>query len=291
MRRHITCAAVATALLTITAPAFAAEKALGGDERSGWPTELTRRPLTLGAGMVEVWAPVQLNASEDADWEPVTLNPSLNIGITDTWQVGIRHLVGICVGEAEDGCPVVYNDVGFTTRVSLGRGAGLDIALQGAFNIAPLRESARAYSAEAGLLFRAGGGAVALTLEPTVGFGLNDRDTRVSRTSPILWNLGTYDVVTATETVGNREQLMLPATLQLQLGPALALAAGIALEGPLNPEIGDFSDFYRIPAGAAVLFTVMPNLDLGASLTFPALLGENDDTDLRQLAAFVAFRI
>jgi hypothetical protein len=289
MRRHITFAAAAAALLTITAPALAAEKALGGGHE--FPTELTRRPLTLGAGMVEVWGPVQLNASEDADWKPVTLNPSVNIGITDTWQIGLRHLVGICIGGADDGCPVVYNDIGFTTRFSLGRAAGLDVALQGAFNIAPLRESARAYSAEAGFLFRAGGGAVALTLEPTVGFGLNDRDTRASRTSPILWNLGTYDIVTPTDTVGNKEQLMVPATLQVQLGHVLALAAGIALEGPLNPETGDFSDFYRVPAGAAVVFTASPNLDIGASFTWPRAFGDNENRDLRSLAAFVAFRI
>jgi hypothetical protein len=291
MGRHLTRAAVAVALCTITAPALAAELALGGTARDEWPTELTRRPLTLAAGQVEVWAPVQLNASQDADWEPVTLNPSVNFGITDTWQLGVRHLVGICVGGADEGCPVVYNDIGFTTRVSLGRGAGLDIALQGAFNIAPLRESRRAYSAEAGLLFRAGGGAVALTLEPTVGFGLNDRDTRASRTSPILWNLATYDIVTAVETVGNKEHLMVPATLQVQLGPALALAAGIAVEGPLNPEVGDFSDFYRIPVGAAAVFTASRNLDVGASFTLPSALGDNDDTDLRQLAAFLTFRI
>jgi hypothetical protein len=290
MRRHTQAAAMA-ALLTITAPALAAESALGGDATGEWPTELTRRPLTLQAGQVEVWAPVQLNASEDADWEPVTLNPSVNFGITDRWQVGVRHLVGVCVGGADEGCPVVYNDIGFTTRVSLGRGAGLDVALQGAFNVAPLRESERAYSAEAGLLFRAGGGAVALTLEPTVGFGLNDRDSRVSRTSPILWNLATYDIVTPVETVGNKEHLMVPATLQVQLGPALALAAGIALEGPLNPEVGDFSDFYRVPAGVAAVFTASRHLDVGASFTWPAALGDNDDRDLRQLAAFLAFRI
>jgi hypothetical protein len=289
MRRHITFAAAAAALLTITAPAFGAEQALGGGKE--FPTELTKRPLTLGAGMVEVWGPVQLNASQDADWKPVTLNPSLNIGLTDTWQIGLRHLVGICIGGSDDGCPVVYNDIGVTTRFSLGRAGGLDVALQGAFNVAPLRESARAYSAEAGLLFRAGGGAVALTLEPTVGFGLNDRDTRTSRTSPILWNLGTYDIVTATDTVGNKEQLMVPATLQLQLGKALALVAGAALEGPLNPETGGFSDFYRVPFGAGAVFTATPNLDIGASFTWPRFAGKNDDRDIRSLAAFVAFRI
>jgi hypothetical protein len=301
MRRQLVRAAVCAALLTMLAgPALAADRALGGD-RHEWPTELTRRPLTLGQGMIEVWAPVQLNASEDADWEPVTLNPSINFGITDLWQIGIRHIVGICIGDAEDGCPRVYDDIGVTTRFSLGRGAGLDFALQGAVQVAPIRDPA-AWAAEVGLLLRAGGGAVAITAAPTVSFGLNDRDTRTSRITPILWNLGTYDVVTRSApsaettdptfaTIGNKEHLSVPVTLQLQLGQALALVAGVSVEGPLNPEVGGFEDFYRVPVGAGVVFTALGNLDLGAALTFPAFAGENDTRDVRILSAFLAFRI
>jgi hypothetical protein len=289
MRRHLAYAAAAAALFTTAAIARAAEPVLGGP-RDRWPQELTRRPLTLGQGMVEIWAPVQLNASKDADWEPVTSNPSLNFGITDEWQIGVRHLVGLCFGEAEDGCPRVYNDAGAQTRVSLMRGSGIDVALQAGVDVAPIRRP-RAWAGNVGLLFRAGGGAVALTVQPTVSFGLNDRDTRPFRTSPIAWNLGTYDVITPLTTVGNKEHLSLPATLQLQLGPALALVAGASLEGPLDPEVGDFSDYYRIPVGAAVVFTALRYLDVGASLTFPAFGGEDDTRDIRTLAAFVAFRI
>jgi hypothetical protein len=303
MRRQLVRAASAALLTMLAAPALAADQALGGD-RDRFPTEITRRPLTLPQGMIEVWAPVQLNASEDADWKPVTLNPSLNFGITDRWQIGLRHIVGICLGETEDGCAKVYDDVGVTTRLSLGRGGGLDLALQGALQVAPISDP-QAWSGEVGLLVRAGGGAVAITAAPTLSFGLNDRDLRGSRLTPITWNLGTYDVVqrsspgaeTApgpgdpTGTIGNKEHIAVPVTLQIQLGKALALFGGASVEGPLNPEVGDFSDYWRIPVGAGAVFTASPNFDVGAALTFPLFAGENDTRDIRILSAFLAFRI
>jgi hypothetical protein len=292
-------AAAAALLVTSTTAAGAAEPALGGP-RDAWPAEITRRPLTLGGGMVEVWAPLQLNASEDADWEPVTSNPSIAFGVTDRWMIQVRHIVGLCFGGESAGCPEPYDDVGGMTRLSLGRGGGLDIALQGAVHAFRIASGdPRLWSADASVLLRAGGGALALTVQPTVSFGLNERDALVTRVTPIAWNLGTYDVVTPGVTavtpgpssIGNKETVSLPVTVQLQLGPALALAVGASLEGPLDPEVGSFEDYYRIPAGVAAVFTPLRYLDVGASLTFPSFAGADDTRDLRQLALFAAFRI
>ncbi len=287
MRRHLVRAAVAAALLTTLAPARAAE--LGGT-RGNWPTEITHRPLTLAQGMVEVAAPVQLNASKDADWKPVTLNPSVTLGLTDQWMIGARTFVGICLGGADNGCPHVYNDVSAFTRLSFIRAYGVEFAFQGAVNGAPITDPS-IWAADAGLALRFGGGALAVTVQPTVSFGLNDRDTRASRTTAIAWNFGTYDIYTAQGTVGNKEHLSIPATLQVQLGPTLALAGGISLEGPINPDVGEFGDYYRVPVGFAAILTPVPNLDLGASFTYPNMAGKNDTRDIRQLAAFLAFRI
>jgi hypothetical protein len=298
MRRHLARAAAAAALMVTTVTARAAEQpAMVGTTRDNWPTEITKRPLTLAQGMFEIAAPVQFNASEDADWKPITLNPSVAFGITDRWMLGVRHFVGVCFGGADNGCAHVYNDVSAYTRIAFARTHGVDLAVQGAFNVAPLTDN-EAYSAEAGLLARFGGGALALTVQPTVSFGLNDRDTLRSRTTPIPWNFGTYDIITPTSTqtvggaiVGNKEHLSVPATLQLQLGPAFALAAGASLEAPLNPEVGSFSDYYQIPIGFAAVFTPARHIDIGASFTFPNLAGKNNTSDTRQLAAFLALRI
>jgi hypothetical protein len=297
MRRHLVRAAAAAALFTVTTAALAAEpttaaqtEPLLGGPRDRWPTEIARRPLTLARGMFEIAAPLQLNASEGADWEPVTLNPSIAFGVTDSWTLGVRHFVGLCFGGTDAGCPEVYNDVSAFTRLSVLRTGGTEVALHAALDVAPLTDP-EAFAAEAGLAVRLGGGMVALTLQPTVGFGLNDRDTRTSRTAPIAWNFGTYDIITPQETVGNKEHLSLPATLHLQLLPTLAVAAGASLEGPLDPEVGDFEDYYRIPVGFAAVLTPIHNLDVGASLTYPNMAGKDDTLDVRQLAVFVAFRI
>jgi hypothetical protein len=287
MRRTLVCAVGVAALFTTITPARAAESL--GDRKDAWPQEITKRPLTLGTGMLELWLPVQLNASKDANWKPVTSNPSLAFGITDEWTVGIRHLTGICLGGVSNGCANVYNDAGVFTRLSLLRAAGLDVALQGGVDATRWSEP-RMWAANAGLILRAGGGAVAVTAEPMVSFGLKDRDTTPSRTAAFGWNVGSYDLVTSEQTVGNKEHLSVPVTLQLQLGPALAVEVGASLEGPLNPVSGSYSDFYRIPAGAAVILTPLKYLDVGAAFTMPAFAGKNDTRDVRFLSVFVALR-
>ena len=287
MRTMLVRAAVAAALLTIVAPARAAESL--GDRKNEWPTEITKRPLTLGTGMLELWVPVQLNASTGADWKPVTSNPSLAFGITDEWMIGIRHIVGLCLGGASNGCPNNYSDVGAFTRISLGRGGGIDFAVQGGVDYVHIQEP-RNWAAWGGLILRGGGGIVAITLAPTVSFGLKDRDTIPSRVQPIAWNAGSYDLVTAEATFGNREHLSTPATLQLQLGPMLAVEVGASLEGPLNPITSSFGDEYRIPAGAAVIITPLKSLDLGAAYTMPQLWGNHSTSDIRVLSLFIALR-
>ncbi len=289
MGRLLVRAAAAGALLTLCAAPAAAAETLGG-KRDTWPSEITKRPLTLGQGMIEVWAPLQLNASKGADWKPVTSNPTLAIGLTDEWMIGVRHLEGLCLGGASNGCANVYHDTGVFTRLSLLRGGGLDVAIQGGVDVTRWAEP-RNWAANAGLLLRAGGGPVAITVEPSVSFGLKDRDTTPFRTGVFVWNMGTYDLNTSEALFGNKENLSVPVTLQLQLGPMLALAVGASLEGPLDPPIGSFSDYYRIPAGAALVVTPIRWIDLGASFTFPMFAGKGDTRDVRVLALFVAFRI
>ena len=288
MRRILVRAALAASMLAPLARAQA-EQTLGDVNTNAWPTEITKRPLTLGAGMLELALPVQLNASKGADWKPVTSNPSLAFGITDQWEIGLRSISGLCLGGTSNGCANVYNDVGAFTRVSLGRSSGIDFAVQGGVDYVHITEPTN-WAAWAGLVLRGGGGAVGLTIAPSVSFGLKDRDTIPSRNQPIAWNLGSYDLVTNEQTFGNREHLSVPVTLQLQLGPVVALAVGGSLEAPLNPMTSSFSNEYRIPAGAALIVTPLRYLDVGASYTLPALGGNHSTSDVRFLAIFIALR-
>lgn len=297
------CAALVAVLSTLGVARAQSDRPLLAERRSEWPTEITRRPLTLAAGMVEVALPVNLDVSRGADAEVALVNPSLYFGATDRWMIGVRHLAGVCLGrdlddlgdaidgEPEPGCRDRYNDVSVDSVFSLGRGGGLDLAIGLSVNVAPLDPAA--WSGEARLIARAGGGAFALTVAPTVNFGLNDRDVAGGREkwSAGSFNLGTYNLLRPVADAENKEFLVVPATLQLQLGPILAVAAGMSLEGPLNPSDGSFGDFYRIPVQGAAIVTPIPWIDVGAALTFHNLLGKNDSADFRALTLFAAFRI
>lgn len=280
--------AVFAALFVTFAASAAAQEPILQDDPGQWPTEVTRRPLTLGAGMVELSVPVNFNLSKGAEGEPVFLNPSLSFGMSDRWTLGVRHFLGLCLNGASHGCPNTYNDVSVTSRFSLGRASGLDLALGLALNAAPLPNDT-SFSGEAGLMIRAGGGALALTLAPTVNFGLNKRDTYGKRFG-VATNLATYDLITPEDVLPNRDWLLVPATLQLQLGPTLALAVSAAVNGPLNPEVGSYGDYYRVPVGVAAVLSPLRYVDLGAGITFPHLAGKSNTADDRFVSVFLAFR-
>lgn len=256
--------------------------------RDTWTTELTRRPLTLGRGMVEVWFPVSLNASEDRFGEPWHLNPSIYLGLTDRWMIGVRHFVGICPAGDDNGCEEVYDDVSVDTVFSLARAGGLDWALGAALNAAPLTGDP-AFAGDVRLIARAGGGALALTVAPTLRFGLNDREGR-QRLEADVFPMGTYGLVTPRVWFDNTETLSVPATLQVQLGRTLAVAATAALDGPLDPPQGGFGDWYQVPIGFAAVVTPIPWIDVGASFSWSNLLGKDDTSESRALAFFAAFR-
>jgi hypothetical protein len=289
MRRILVGTVVGMALLVTSGTPARAEQA-AADAKNAWPSELTKRPLTLAKGMVELWVPVQLNASTNADWKPVTLNPSIAFGINDQWTFGLRHVVGLCIGGTSNGCPDLYNDVGAFTRLAVGRAGGLDLAVQGGLDWIHIH-SPRNWAGWAGVLLRGGGrGSFAFTIAPAVSFGLEDRDVIASRAQALGWNAGSYDVVVPEQTFDNREHLSIPVTLQLQLGTSLAVEAGASLEGPLDSTNSSFWDEYRIPAGVAAIFTPLKSLDVGAAFTWPKFLGQHNSSDVRFLTLFLTFR-
>jgi hypothetical protein len=297
--------AAALAALALSTPA--AGQAL---EAHDWPNEITQRPLTLPAGMAEIWLPLTANLADGSEFEPYWLNPSIRYGVTDNLMLGLRHFVGVCPAGEENGCGEVYNDVSVDALLAVGSGRGVSFGLGGAINYAPIEDDP-AWSAEVRLVARAGGGAFALTASPTLNIGLNDRDGGTDvlpgEVPPLKWtgtplNLGSYDVLTLAVTPGNREYLLVPVTLQLQLGELFAVAAGASLNGPLNAEDLDFGDVYTIPVSVAGVFTLHPMVDVGAALTFPNLAGADFDeegasfqlangTDERLLSIFATFRL
>jgi hypothetical protein len=304
MRNNQIRGALLAALAALVASPSAAQEPILGASRDDWPTEITRRPLTLARGMAELWAPVTMNLTDEQELEPVNLNPSLYYGLTDSWMVGVRHFVGLCVTGEDEGCPHVYDDVSLDTLFAFGLGTGLQLGVGGALNWAPIEgvQDDSVWSAEARAVVRAGGGAFAVTASPTINFGLSDRGGVRTKLTGTPLNLGTYNVLTPAASFGNREYLLVPVTAQLQLGKMLAVAASASLNGPIDAEDVDFGDVYTIPVSFAAVLSPVRRLDVGAALVFPNLGGadfEGDGVefalengwDVRQLSVFAAFRL
>src|SRR5512141_1079417 len=81
-------------------------------EKEGWPTEVTRRPLTLARNMLEVMVPLDVTLSARRAGEPVFLAPSLYYGVTDAFTLGLRQFVGFCLSGSAHGCRKAYQDLG-----------------------------------------------------------------------------------------------------------------------------------------------------------------------------------
>jgi hypothetical protein len=271
--------------------------ASGQDYDSATPLEqpeaVVERTLTLPGGVLEITAPLGVSLSNGAGGKPTFLNPSISYGVSDQLTVGLRHLLGICFSGKDGNCPDFYNDLGVDALYALVRTSRLDIASGATLSLAPLTDPT-AVTAEVRLPIKIRRSPLALVLSPTLNFGLNERGdgTAASRKRyGVAFNSGTYDLVIPAETAPNREVLRIPLTVQVQMRPDVALLVGASVDGMLNPPVGRFSDVYRVPVMAGLVFVPNRFLDLGATLTFPDLLGNDGTTDDRFLSAFVALRI
>jgi hypothetical protein len=289
-------AAVAALLAALSAAALAQESVLDRPiEKEGWPEEITRRPLTLAEGMLEVTVPLGIGMSKDRAGKPIFFAPSAYYGVSDALTVGLRHFQGLCVSGGPE-CPKVYADVSVDSIWRVWRGPSTDVAVGVALNASPITDPF-ALSAEGRVVARVRGGPAALTVAPALEVGLTNRDAAVSRTGPLAFPLATttfgfYE--TFPTAPGNREVLRIPATLAVQATPSLVIALAASLDGPLDPQVGSFSDYYSIPVGAALVLSG-DMFDLGVSFTFLNLLGRQtgvpDRSDLRGAQAFLSYRL
>jgi hypothetical protein len=262
--------------------------------RAAWPQELANRGAVLPRGMIEVVLPLGINLTSDRFGDPIFLSPGVTIGVTDDLSLGVRHFLGICFKAVSNGCPQPYNDVGFETTWRAWRGGRAEVAVGLAVDVAPIEPFT--LSADARVQVRWAGGPFAFALAPALSFGLNQRDVTTSgKRVPISFPLGTYSFGWYQDVTGNREILSVPAVVQVQVIPALAAAAGLAMIVPLDPMEGGPGDYVTFPFGAAVIVTPTGALDVGVSFTFRSLFGrekwpESRPGESRLAQFFVAAR-
>jgi hypothetical protein len=271
--------------------AFAQESVLDQPpDRESWPAEITRRPLTLAPGMVELNVPVHVNASTHSFGQPVSIAPSVYYGAAQRVTVGLRHFRGLCVTGTSNGCPEVYDDVSIDSIWGLTR----DLALGLALDAGPFDPFALAV--EGRIVARLASGPVALTIAPSLNVGVTERDTLLSaarqKPLPLAFPLATTTWGFFQQERGNKEFLAVPVSLTVEAVPKVAVSIASALDGPLESSAAGvgFGDVYTVPLGAAVIATPNRGFDLGASFTLLNLFGKNGGGDARALQLFAAYR-
>jgi hypothetical protein len=238
-----------------------------------------RRGVQGPAGLVTARIHLLVNASKGEFGKPTSLAPDLYYSLSDTVQIGLLHTLpmgwltlpgaGLCLTGTSNGCPLVYNNVGFDFMYGLLYG-DVHLSLHSSLFLLLAPDPK-----PAGVMWTVGlsgklhfTDAVALLFDPQIGISLKDRDAY-------------------------KDQLYVPLELQLQASRAVSLKLLTGVTGQLS----SLGDTYRIPVGVGVVANLTPNLDLGLRFSFDDLIGNLpplpvglSHTDLRSLALLLPIR-
>jgi len=271
-------AALFSTLLTLGATAHAGVES-GSDNVSPVSGQAmgkvaVRRGVQGPGGLVTARVLLLVNASKDNFGKPTSLAPDLFYSVSDTVQIGVLHTgpmgwqsrpgSGLCLTSTTNGCPKVYNNVGFDFMYGL---------LYGDFHLSLHSSLFLLFVPEpTGVMWTIGltgkfhfTDAVALFFDPQVGVMLSHRDLY-------------------------KEQLFIPVELQFQTTAAVSLKVLSGVSGQLS-ELGDT---YQIPLGLGLVGNLTSNVDLGLRFSFDNLLGNVatgvSRTDLRSLGLLLTLR-
>ena len=235
--------------IALSAAIPAQARTYGRDEygSGNWPSEFIERPLTLAEDLGQLDVPVAFNLTESNMWKPLFIPARLAYGMNSDVTLAVTHQVGFCLSGATNGCPKLYNDVGLEGLIAIMPSGRLQAALAVGTELLSISDPFVA-SAVVGFDSRLVVGPLALRLDPRLRVGVTQRD------------------------IGNKEFLTVPATLQFQMTPSVALFSALAVSGPLNPATGSFSNYYMVPLNFGFAYGT-GDYDFGASFTFLDLRG------------------
>lgn len=264
MKRALVVSTFLTGLLAASAqaqepaaprPALAATPLVGAP--GGYPDEYILRPLTLKAGMVEVYVPATISLSSGSVAKPILVGPEVGYGVDDKLELRLVHDRGLCVNS----CDKAYNDVGVMARYFLQREGQTDVAAQGGLVFKSLDPGALAL--RVGAIFKYLSAPLAVYVSPTVDFGLTKRDS------------------------GNKESINVPVKVVFQSDRQLAAFLLTGMSG----NVDGFGDSYAIPLGVGANFVVQHGLDVGGAFRFPKIAGgSGGGVDARELLIYAAWR-
>jgi hypothetical protein len=278
MRRSSICFLISAGLLLAASSLRAAVVEGGGEVPpvSGAPMGkvAVKRGVQGPEGLITARINLLINASKDSFGKPTSLAPDLYYSVTDTVQLGILHTgpmgwqtlpgAGLCLSGSSNGCPHVYNNVGFDFIYGLLFG---DVHLSAHSSLYLYRISDPTW-----VMWTVGmigkfhfTDQVALFFDPQIGISLSHRDV-------------------------NKDQLFIPLELQIQAGPAVSLKVLTGVAGQLS----SLGDTYRSPLGFGVVGNLNPNIDIGIRFSFDNLLGHqlvgHSRTDIRSIGLLLNIR-
>jgi len=233
-----------------------------------------RRGVQGPEGLLTLRLLLLVSASKGEFGKPTSLAPDLYYSISDTVQVGLLHTLpmgwqtepgaGLCLTGKSNGCPHIYDNVGFDFMYGL---------LYGDFHLS-LHSSLYLFhiSDPLGTMWTIGltgkfhfTDLVALLFDPQIGITLSHR--------------AVY-----------KDQLFIPLELQFQAASTVSIKILSGVEGQLSA----LGDTVRSPLGLGVVANLTPHLDLGVRFSFDNLLGHQmpmtSRTDDRSIGVLLNIR-
>jgi hypothetical protein len=225
------------------------------------------------AGMLAARILLDINLSADLAGKPISLAPDIYYSVTDKLQLGLLHEgpmgwqakpgVGLCLTGEDNGCPEVYDNVGFDVMYGVSFGE-VHLSTHTSLFFGPFDPLVASLALGVAGKVRLGT-KVGLLFDPKIAIALTERET--------------VD-----------DAVYIPLELQFQAGKATTLKLLTGLSGELN----DFGDTHEIPLGFGLLQNLTPHFDIGLRFSFDNLLGNEtvgvSRADTRSLALLVNVR-
>ncbi len=230
--------------------------------RAEYPVEYTKRPQVVSEKMLQVRGDLYFNLSKNAFFEPVIIAPSVEYGVTDRFQVALRHETSFQFNGGD-----FYNGPGLEAKYEFLHEDTYSLAVFGGpyiNNFDPFLLQARAGIG----LWAMPVDHFAVNTSAYVGVGITNRETGIVTTNPDVLVVKVQPSVTPTERLAIFLDLGFYATFQ------------------------NFSRSWGLPIGIGAFYTVIDKLDIGADFTVPRISGANDSGGprYRQVDLLVRYR-
>ncbi len=236
--------------------------AIAGTARAqgGYPDEYALRPLQLPPGMVQLKVPVIINLTKGYVANPVFIPFELRLGLTSDLELRLFHPVhGLCVSGHAKGCAQVYNDLALGMLYSVMREQGVELSLLGGFEVTSFASPATV-RLDAGVAFKYVHAPFSIATWPTIGIGLDHRDS-------------------------NGDSVNIPVEFDFQLSFPTALFFESGLYGSAH----DFGNSWSMPLGVGINYLLKHGVDMGAEFKLTGPIG-NGNADGREFMFYFALR-